>query len=151
MCKWTRRPFWGTDCRRESLKVLVGLAFCEMLSQYPRSAFQGLCGGHWRGSVAVCDPNPPRPFARYRLCPSFAQLAEQRIPNRTCSPSVSLSSRGCSPGGAANLGRFLPVWAPHREEGEGCHFFLFVVCVCVCWCVRFCSLGGADMGGLGAL
>ena len=24
--------------------MLAGLAFCEMLSQYPRSAFQGLCG-----------------------------------------------------------------------------------------------------------
>ena len=43
-------------------KVLAGLAFSEMLSQYPRSAFQGLCGDGQR----VCDPNPRRPFARYR-------------------------------------------------------------------------------------
>ena len=49
----------------ETRKVLEGLAFCEMLSQYRWSAFQGLCGGQ-RGSAAVCDPNPPRPFARYR-------------------------------------------------------------------------------------
>ena len=51
----------------ESSKVLAGLAFCEMQTQYPRSAFQGLCGGHQRWSAAVCDPNPPCPFARYRL------------------------------------------------------------------------------------
>ena len=47
--------------------MLAGLAFCEMLSQYPRSCFSGARGGHQRRSVAVCDPNPPRPFARYGL------------------------------------------------------------------------------------
>ena len=31
----------------------------------PRSAFPGVLG-HQRGSAAVCDPNPPRPFAWYR-------------------------------------------------------------------------------------
>ena len=40
--------------------MLAGLAFRVM----PRSAFQGFCGGHQRGSAAVCDPNPPRPFPR---------------------------------------------------------------------------------------
>ena len=45
--------------------MLAGLVFFEMLSQYPQSAFQGLCRGVQRGSAAVCDPNPPRPFARY--------------------------------------------------------------------------------------
>ena len=37
-----------------------------MLSQYPRSAFQGFCAGHQRqrGSAAVCDPNPPRHRSR---------------------------------------------------------------------------------------
>ena len=62
MCKWTR-PFWGTDCRRspknlsrpgllslqcrhwESSKVLAGLPFCEMLSHYPQSTFQGVLWG----------------------------------------------------------------------------------------------------------
>ena len=39
--------------------MLAGLVFCEMLSQYPRSAFQGS-----PRSAAVCDPNPPRSFAR---------------------------------------------------------------------------------------
>ena len=67
MCKWTR-PFWGTDCWRaptslssaqaappcsagieRARKVLAGLAFCEMLSQSPRSAFQGHCCGVTRG------------------------------------------------------------------------------------------------------
>ena len=38
-------------------KVLAGLAFCEMLSQYSRSAFQGLSGvaGGGGGSAAVCQ------------------------------------------------------------------------------------------------
>ena len=43
--------------------MLAVLAFFEMLSQYPRSASQGLCRDEQRGSAAVCDPNPPRPFA----------------------------------------------------------------------------------------
>ena len=30
------------------------------------SAFQGFSGVATRGSAAVCDPNPPRPFARSR-------------------------------------------------------------------------------------
>ena len=45
--------------------MFAGLAFCEMLSQYPRSAFEGLCEGHQRGSAAVCDPDTPRPFAQH--------------------------------------------------------------------------------------
>ena len=82
--KWTR-PFWGTGCRRcpkslssaqaqplfavpalRELEVLAGLVFCEMPSQYSQSAFQG---SHRipEGSAPVCDPNPPRPFARYRF------------------------------------------------------------------------------------
>ena len=48
--------------------MLAGLALCEMPSQYPRSAFQGFPTGVTKGgSAAVCDPNPPRPFARCRL------------------------------------------------------------------------------------
>ena len=47
--------------------MLAGLAFCEMLSQYPQSAFRGLPGVARGGSAAVCDPNPPHPFARYRF------------------------------------------------------------------------------------
>ena len=31
----------------------------------PTVAFQGFCGRHQRASAVVCDPNPPRPFARY--------------------------------------------------------------------------------------
>ena len=50
----------------EISKVLAGVAFVEMQSQDPQSAFQGLCRGHPRWSAAVCDPNPPRPFARCR-------------------------------------------------------------------------------------
>ena len=51
----------------ESAKVLAGSAFFEMLSQFPRSAFQAVCRENQRGLAAVCDPNPPRPFARYRF------------------------------------------------------------------------------------
>ena len=46
--------------------MLARLAFCEMLSQYPQSAFQEVLRGSPGGSAAVCDPNPPRPFARSR-------------------------------------------------------------------------------------
>ena len=83
MCKWTR-PFWGTDCRRspKSLSSAQAASLCsagierareclqgyhfEMLSQYPQSAFYGVLRGSRVGSAAVCDPNPPRPFARSR-------------------------------------------------------------------------------------
>ena len=47
--------------------MLAGLAFCEMLSQYPQSAFQGSLRVAGGGSAAVCNPNPPRPFARKRI------------------------------------------------------------------------------------
>ena len=63
--------------------MLAGIAFCEMPTQYPRSAFQGLCGGHQKGSAAVCDPNPPRPFARYRF-----KGAQQLPPNCAIPPLV---------------------------------------------------------------
>ena len=38
--------------------MLAGLAFCEILSHYPRSAFQGLCGGHQRGVSSSLRPKP---------------------------------------------------------------------------------------------
>ena len=50
--------------------MLVGLVFCEMLSQYPQSAFRVLRGSPG-GSAAVCDPNPPRPFARSKIFGSY--------------------------------------------------------------------------------
>ena len=42
----TQKPLLGRCSGRhwESSKVLAGLAFCEMLSQYPRSAFRGSAG-----------------------------------------------------------------------------------------------------------
>ena len=67
----------------ESSKVLGRLAFCEMLSQYPRSAFQGLCGGHQRGSAAVCDPDPPRPFARSRYYGECIRYGDSKTLRRT--------------------------------------------------------------------
>ena len=72
--------------------MLAGLAFCEMLSQYPRPAFQGFCRGRRRGSAAVCDPNPPCPFARYRLVfsPSFLHSRSQHFagPEDYCSLAI---------------------------------------------------------------
>ena len=68
----TQKPALGSSslslqCRHwESSKVLAGLAFCDMLSQYPQFAFHGILQGPPGGSAAVCDPNPPRPFARSR-------------------------------------------------------------------------------------
>ena len=43
----TQKPLLGLflQCRYgEGPKVLAGLAICEMLSQYPQSAFEGLSG-----------------------------------------------------------------------------------------------------------
>ena len=63
--------------------MLAGIVFCEMLSQYPQSAFQGsprVAGG---GSVAVCDPDPPRPFARFSL-ETFIACTEADFENRPC-------------------------------------------------------------------
>ena len=59
--------------------MLAGLAFCEMLSQYPQSAFQGFSGGHQRRSQAVCGPNPPRPFARYRSNHVYLNSVQQMV------------------------------------------------------------------------
>ena len=58
-------PFAGPALRE--LESACRLSIFEMLSQYPRSAFQGFCRCHQRGSAAVCDPSPPRPFARCRF------------------------------------------------------------------------------------
>ena len=70
--KWTRR-FCGTPLLgpgsasiERARKYLQGVSICEVLSQYPRSAFRGLCSGHQRRSAAVYDPNPPRPFVHCR-------------------------------------------------------------------------------------
>ena len=73
--KWTR-PFWGTDCRRspksllkafprlkslqcQRLRVLAGLVFREMLSQYPQSA----CQGSPRVAGGVSSSLRPKPSA----------------------------------------------------------------------------------------
>ena len=58
------QPLFAVPAWRE-LESACKWACCETLSQYPQSAFQGFSGVA-RGSAAVCDPNPPRPFARYR-------------------------------------------------------------------------------------
>ena len=60
----TQKPFLSQGSL--SLQCRHWESFCEMQTQYPQSAFQGSSGGPQRRSAAVCDPNPPRPFARYR-------------------------------------------------------------------------------------
>ena len=74
---------WGTDCRRslgraaraspplqrqqwESSKVHAGLVFLRCCHSTHGLLFRGSAGITPGGSAAVCDPNPPRPFARYR-------------------------------------------------------------------------------------
>ena len=66
-----------------------------MLSQYPRSAFQGSAGVTRGGSAAVWDPNPPRPFARCReICIKSSRLSALKEENYTlpCRSSMSLKS-----------------------------------------------------------
>ena len=80
------KPPFPVPALRE-LEVLAGLAFCEMLSQYPRSA-----GGHQRGSAAACDPNHPRQlnFARCR----FKWITGFRTPGKVKVPWI-LRSECC--------------------------------------------------------
>ena len=83
MCKWTR-TFWGTDCwRPKNLSSTEAASRCSAGIERARNCLQGehfarcchsahglLFKGSLevaRGSAAVCDPNPPRPLARYRL------------------------------------------------------------------------------------
>ena len=59
--------------------MLAGLAFCEMLSQNGHGLlFKGSAGLTGGGeSTAVCDPGPPRPFARYRtICQNRCMQAK---------------------------------------------------------------------------
>ena len=70
----TRKPFLGSSslslqCRHwGSSKVLGGLVLLWDAVTVPTVCLSGFSEG-WRGgggSAAVCDPNPPRPFARSR-------------------------------------------------------------------------------------
>ena len=60
----TQKPLLGPgspslQCRHwESSKVLAGLAFCEILSQYPRSAFGGALRGSPEGVSSSLQPKP---------------------------------------------------------------------------------------------
>ena len=119
MCKWTR-PFWGTDCRRapkslssahfagpdwESSKVLAGLALFEMLSQYPQSAFQGLCGGHQRGQQQFATQTL-RPFAQYRFSWfvfSLPKITIEAFEMRSSNSSVGLTALNSHAGSQAHL------------------------------------------------
>ena len=64
-----RQPFFAVPALRELEGACRVSILCDAVTVHPQSAFHGvLQGGHQRGSAAVCDPNPPHPFARYRIC-----------------------------------------------------------------------------------
>ena len=71
--------------------MLAGLAFCEMPSQYPQSAFQWFSGGQGGGSAAACHPNPPRPFARRFRRRGKAATSASHPPKKTERPFELLS------------------------------------------------------------
>ena len=54
--------------------MLAGLAFCAMLSQYPRSAFQGFSGGLQRESAAVATQT-----LRVQLLGKSQRVKTQRV------------------------------------------------------------------------
>ena len=59
-------PLFAVPALRElesACRVSVFLRCCDS----PTVCFSGLCEGPQLGSATVCDPNPPRPFARYRI------------------------------------------------------------------------------------
>ena len=85
-----------------------------MLSQYPQSAFQGFCGDHQKGSAAVCDPNPPRPFARSRS--TTARLLIARLRGRT-------ATQRSKKGSEKVLGRVLEKGS--QKGSEKCSFHGF--------------------------
>ena len=80
----TQKPFLhrGLSLQRwhwESSKVLAGWAFCEMLSQYPRSAFQGFCGVARGGQR-------PKPSAS--ICSASDRNSRVRTPERGPPPDL---------------------------------------------------------------
>ena len=106
MCEWTR-PFWGTDCWRSpnilslaqqplfevpALRELESACRDSILCNgvtVPTVCFSGVVRVRQRGSAAVCNPNPPRPFARYR---EVFRRHLQNIGERNCAdfrPSIS--------------------------------------------------------------
>ena len=98
----TQKPLLGSSCLSlqcqhwESSKVLAGLVFCEMLPQCPQSAFQGSSRAAGRGgrAPAVCDPNPPHPFARstHNIFWGQKKWLEVNFPSRGSHQHVSLKS-----------------------------------------------------------
>ena len=93
--------------------MLAGLAFCGMLSQYPRSASQRLCGGHQRRSAAVCDPNPPCPFAQHRENPN-----PQKCPGECCEECWEKRTAGGTAGSSAVSLLFQRKWTPSTAPGS---------------------------------
>ena len=48
LCSAQAAPFCSAGIER-ARKCFARISFCEMLSQYPRAAFRGFCGGHRQG------------------------------------------------------------------------------------------------------
>ena len=61
---WNRLPEVTQKSFLGAGSLALQCAFHEMKTQH---AFQGFRGSSGGGSAVVCDPNNPRPFARYRL------------------------------------------------------------------------------------
>ena len=63
---------------------------------------QGLCGGYQRGSAAVCDPNLPCPFARYRFTSIWVAFPDVKASQKmltlqalSSSLNAGTAMRGC--------------------------------------------------------
>ena len=73
----------GGDSKTFPLRELESafrVVFCEMPVTVPTVCFSGFSEGRRGGSAAVCDPNPPRPFARSRLFVD-SSAATKTLPN----------------------------------------------------------------------
>ena len=61
---WPQKPLFAVPALRE----LESACRVSILRDAVTVCFLGTFGGFPEGSAAVRDPNPPRPFARYRNC-----------------------------------------------------------------------------------
>ena len=62
---WPRQPLCSAGIER-ARKCLQGFHFMRCCHSTHGLHFRGSVGVTRGGAAAVCDPNPPRPFARYR-------------------------------------------------------------------------------------
>ena len=82
--------------------MLAGLAFCEMLSQHPQSAFQGLSGGR-RGFSSSLRPKPSA-----SICSVWTRASKKAHKHELFGP-VAL---GTAPGTSRGQTGFVPGTSP---------------------------------------